>query len=175
MTHTVQDAEAAVARHPDDLATLSMAADLLMELDDPRGEDFAACLDGRMTAEEVMRRHPACRYAMYVAAWHMLVMPNRGDAARAEGLRLLAECGKAGSVEHGYWSGVPAKRKHIECVPESWWDAAVRPLYRDRQAFSDPITNRLALLDAYAAADPGTRRQWAEETRALTPTVEVAR
>jgi hypothetical protein len=49
VTHTVADAEAAIARHPTDLTQLSMAADLLTECGDPRGEDFAACLSGALS------------------------------------------------------------------------------------------------------------------------------
>ena len=207
MTHTIADAEAAIARHPDDLATLSMAADLLQELDDPRGEDFAACLDGRMTAEDLMRRHPACRYAMFVAAWameqceschrkrfvsyrelvyggtitHTCSCCASDPEARAEALRLLAECGKVGTQRpptnnwYFYWSLPDASPKERVC--DRWWHAAHdrHPAGNKHPLARDVISARLALLDAYAAADPDTRRQWAEETRALTPTVEVAR
>ncbi len=68
MIYTVKDADAAIRRSPQSLEELSKAADLLIELGDPRGEDFAACLDGRLGAEALMRRYPACVSAMFVAA-----------------------------------------------------------------------------------------------------------
>jgi hypothetical protein len=194
VTHTIADAEAAIARHPTDLTQLSMAADLMQELDDPRGADFAACLGGDLSAEELMRRHPADVSAMYVAAW---AMAGRGGCSRckgdgwvyagydggreecplcegtgnghegrlrAEALRLLAECGKVGrQSDEGpryFCHDVPAEEK----VYAGWWskaaDIALKTLFR---------VGRCHLLDAYAAADPDTRRQWADETRALTP------
>lgn len=211
MTHTVTDAEAAIARHPDDLMQLSMAADLLQELDDPRGEDFAACLAGTITAEEVMRRHPADVSAMYVAAWAMenkatrcprcrgtgrvYVYMGHGDfrddecwgcgkggrdfdriqLLRAEALRLLAECGKVGSIHppdpnwYFYWSIVDADPH--ELIGNEWW-AAANALAKSYLE-GDAVTARLDLLDAYAQADPDTRRRWAEEMRAMKPREEV--
>ena len=196
MTHTIADAEAAVARHPESLETLSMAADLLIEAGDPRGEDFAACLDGRLSAEKLMRRHPACRYAMFVAAWAMepsgcrwcggtgmIWPPGRGPGgahptwekcgacggspSRAEALRLLAECGKVGREEFGYddphgWEHEP---EFGECVVAlGWWRSVASRL--PSADWANPVTERLALLDAYATAGPDTRRRWAAETRA---------
>jgi len=201
VTHTVQDAEAAISRHPEALMQLSMAADLLIELDDPRGADFAACLAGDITGEEVMRRHQADVSAMYVAAWRMAAdheecpkceeyngvgqvpvdvngylgrmttcprcdgVGSNGNAARAEALRLLAECGKVGKEGCGYSA---VDRLGSSCnVPQQWFGAAIRPLWGN-DLFADNITNRLDLLDTYAHADPDTRRRWAKETRALT-------
>jgi len=206
MTHTVTDAEAAIARHPESLEQLCMATDLLIELDDPRGEDFAACLAGVITAEEVMRRHPADVSAMYVAAWAMdnlgrcgecrgtgrvYVYMGHGDfradecwgcvetgaafAARAEALRLLAECGKVGSIhppdpnQYFYWS-IVSSGTH-ERINWGWW-AAANALAKSHLE-GEAVSARLDLLDAYAKADPDTRRRWAYETRALTPREEV--
>lgn len=210
MTHTVTDAEAAIARHPESLEQLSIAADLLIELGDPRGEDFAACLVGTITAEEVMRRHPACRCAMFVAAlvmeskafrcricrgtgrvyvymghggfrddecWECTDGIETGVAfvARAEALRLLAECGKVGSIHPPdpnwffYWSIMDAYPH--ELISGEWWEAA-RELGKSFLE-GDAVSARLDLLDAYAKADPDTRRRWAEETRALAPREET--
>ena len=175
MTHTVTDAEAAIARHSDDLMQLSMAADLLIELDDPRGEDFAACLAGVITAEEVMRRHPADVSAMFVAAWamtqnalgyHCPGPPKCNQCSRAEALRLLAECGRVGEEGFGYditTSGAVGP----QVIPVDWYDPAFRA--RQFDFWWQVIPERLRLIDAYAQADPDTRRRWTEETRALTP------
>lgn len=204
MTHTIADAEAAIARHPECLETLSMAADLMIESGDPRGEDFAACLDGSLSAEEVMWRHPADVSAMYVAAWRMACEEDEcpkcqewngvgqvpddhnvrkttwstcprcngsgsnGKAARAEALRLLAECGKVGQSGFGYDCPVGHQEHpnyHMLAVPSGWWYAtAVDTLH---PSWTYPVQERFALLEAYAKADPDTRRRWAEETRAL--------
>ncbi len=210
MTHTIADAEAAIARHPTDLEQLSMAADLLQELGDPRGEDFAACLGGASSDEELMRKYPACRCAMFVAAWAMAdnrpcslcagrsgfrLCPDcchwsgrvpkscrcRGKrsikcecrderAARAEALRLLAECGKVGGHPSlGYKT--MAHMRDESSVSERWIDAALTYIPRGRSQY-EVVPIRFAMLCAYAAADPNTRRQWAEETRALTPTLK---
>lgn len=185
MTHAIADAEAAIARNPESLQELSKAADLLIEQGDPRGEDFAACLAGDMTAEQLMRQHPACRYAMFVAAWAMLApvrrCRDRGwkdcDAcetmeSQVEALRLLAECGKVGVVKEddviadtgGYFPPTPTRYK-AGSVATRWYEG-MRKLAGPNY---DTFDERLALLDAYAMADPETRRKWADETRALTP------
>lgn len=197
MTHTVADAEAAVARHPDSLEQLSKAADLLIELGDPRGEDFSACLAGDVTGEEVMRRHPACRYTMFVAAWAMVQCRlcqgvryvTHRDAvyggtitqtcsccaadpfARAEALRLLAECGRVGEDNenlgrdtYSYWS-IRAKPVFAR-VPFGWWYEADGSAGRGLWGRSR-VDSRLALIGAYAGAGPETRRLWADGTRKM--------
>lgn len=189
MTHTVTDAESAIARHPDDLMQLCMATDLLIELDDPRGEDFAACLAGVITAEEVMRRHPADVSAMFIAAWWLggyrgcqlcagsaafncgACGCNASSGGRAEALRLLAECGKVGEPGFGY-DDVLGHEPDSPCVVAShwWYDSN---LGVNCPGWADPVSERLALLDAYAKVDPDTRRRWADETRALTPREDV--
>lgn len=206
MTHTVRDAEAAIARHPECLETLCKAADLLIEAGDSRGEDFAACLDGRMGVEPLMRKYPACRYAMFVAAWPLSTRANctrcdgRGwyrdghDYNRttepceacgrtgrgklplyAEALRLLAACGKVGREGFGYDD--PVGREDDAdfialAVPTEWWLSV--SIDHTHPGWADPVSERLALLDAYAAADPDARRRWAEETRAMTAPAEVS-
>lgn len=200
MIATIEDAERAVRENPQDLRTLSMAADLLQDLGDPRGLDFAACLLGTITAEEVMRRHPADVTAMYYAAWSMSAncemcngtgfYPNEHNAdwslrctrcggnyfreGRAEALRLLAECGKVGRPAFGYDD--PLGREDDPdflqfVVPTGWWHACLELVgVEDRYR---PVGERLALLDAYAKADTDTRQRWAAETRALTAKEEV--
>jgi predicted nucleic acid-binding Zn-ribbon protein len=102
--------------------------------------------------------------------------------ARAEALRLLAECGKVGRPEFGYgrmgrrddapiYALRDEQKRDAPCrVSFDWFEAAdaLSPLTQNM------ISGRLRLLDAYAAADPDTRRRWAEETRALTPQTEGA-
>lgn len=193
MTHTTADAEAAIARHPESLEQLSMAADLLQELNDPRGEDFAACLGGEMSAEDLMRKWPADASAMFVAAWVIgnaawcarcgdrgtvwvegpsgsnepTVYPeecpwckgsSRGKYARAEALRLLAACGISGYESK---TGPGSSHYQRQGVSADWVAETIG------KGAIGAIPRRLALLDAYAAADPDTRRRWAEETRAL--------
>ena len=201
MTHTIADAEDAIRRYPECLVTLSMAADLLIEQGDRRGEDFSLCLQGGVTGEELMRRHPADVSAMFVAAWRLAGadvtgacgrarcdvrfdgpqgwcplcrgsgVESNGNAARAEALRLLAECGKAGMIDavegwYFYWS-IP-DRPDGERVCSGWWHATRGTRESgEHQLLKDTVSARLALLDAYAAADPDTRRRWAEETRAM--------
>ncbi len=207
MIATIEDAERAVRENPQDLRTLSMAADLLQDLGDPRGEDFAACLLGTITAEEVMRRYSADVTAMYYAAWAMAKEEDEcstcrewigvgqipddhsvrkttwstcpqcrgtgsnGNAARAEALRLLAECGKVGRPGFGYDDPFGREDDHDFLqfvVPAGWWYTCLELVgVEDRYR---PVGERLALLDAYAAADTDTRRQWAAETRALSAT-----
>lgn len=196
MTHTVADAEAAIARHPTDLTQLAMAADLLIEAGDPRGEDFAACLAGDLTGEELMRRHPADVSAMYVAAWEMssncgtcngagfYPKPDNPEwvlrcercggnyfrEARAEALRLLAECGKVGEGFTGYFAYGSPKGT----ISGGWYREAIYPHEDNRLIYCQVIPERLALLDAYAKVDPDTRYRWAAETRALSvQSVEV--
>jgi len=193
VTHTIADAEAAIARNPESLEQLCMATDLLIEAGDPRGEDFAACLAGTITAEEVMRRHPADVSAMYVAAWAMssncgmcngagfYLDPANADwclpcercggsyfrEARAEALRLLAECGKVGINRGGYWGPCIPSAPPVSVVPLNWlWSA-------NPELDGEPVSLRMRLLDAYAQADPDTRRRWTEETRAMKPREEV--
>ncbi len=218
MITTIEDAERAVRENPQDLRTLSMAADLLQDRGDPRGEDFAACLLGTITAEEVMRRHPADVTAMYYAAWrmervdemcescdgegwHRTRNPHTGwfgevecatcdgtgrgnwdNTARAEALRLLAECGKVGEAKGdgvgGYWGldvyqsyfGPPNEFLPSAVVPTDWADTA-RLGTVDVEC--DRVPARLALINTYAKADPDTRQRWAAETRALTAKEEV--
>lgn len=224
MITTIEDAERAVRENPQDLRTLSMAADLMQELDDPRGFDFAACLLGTITADEVMRRHPADVTAMYYAAWSMdrtdemceecngvgrvkttggvtfrgpsdsmwaLRCPtcdgtghdNRNNAARAEALRLLAECGKVGATESpvykgscGYWPPNPTTGYRPwpddSTVSEEWFDSMCGHR-NDAYDPDEPVDCRLWLLDTYAKADTGTRQRWAAKTRALTAKEEV--
>lgn len=198
MTHTVADAEAAIRRNPESLEELSKATDLMIEAGDPRGEDFAACLSGDLSPEDVQRRHPADTSAMFVAAWAMAAGVPCGcrtdyfctrppcqecdaDAmirqpVKAEALRLLAECGKVGTIRepgphwYFYWS-IPEAHPH-EKISDEWWSAG-----RDlRRSFleKDAVTARMDLLDAYARAAPDTRKRWAKETRALTPREETA-
>lgn len=195
--HSIADAEAAIRRAPTSVEQLSMAADLLIDLGDPRGEDFAACLNGRLSGEELQRRHPACTSAMFVAALAM-----SGEAcSRCEGSGFTTSGGYDGT--HGLdgpeceWCNWYGDRRneaealrllaecgrvgsehhgywsdvlpcnHGECVPVSWWDVAIKPLHRNHQAFHDRVRNRVALIDAYANADAATRQRWSEETRRL--------
>lgn len=204
MTHTIADAEAAIARHPESLEELSKAADLLIEQGDPRGEDFSPCLAGGLTAEELMRRHPADVSAMFVAAWRLAgegdecsechdetgewtgfvrPTPNYGSswvpclacrgsklgaaaAARADALRLLAECGKVGCHPSLGYRTLPRLRDPAS-VPGDWIEETLIARTRPPCQY-ETVRLRSGLLDAYAAADPDTRRRWAEETRALT-------
>jgi len=207
VTHTIADAEAAIARNPQSLEELSRAADLLIEHGDPRGEDFSLCLQGGLTADELMRRHPACRCAMFVAAWSMegkvfrckkcsgsgraYIYTGHGDcqegdcwacldgietgfdfAARAEALRLLAECGKVGMTREADW--IADVGGYFPETSQSYAAGSVATIWYEgmrRLAGSNchAVRERFALLDAYADADPETRRRWADETRALTP------
>lgn len=213
MTHTVADAEAAIRRHPESLEELSRAADLFIEQGDPRGEAFAACLSGGLTAEELMRQFPADVSAMFVAAWALDackwcrgaglgsyedgnyggMIPEtcscrRGGraSARAEALRLLAACGKVGEemvceptgghfVAGGYWGPDAGRDTNSQgtTVAVFWYARMSANFETVNHLLFNRLVNRLALLDAYATADPGTRRRWAEETRALAAKGEV--
>lgn len=103
---------------------------------------------------------------------------SNGNSLRAEALRLLAECGKVGEksttpkFDGGYWGqdvydsyAGPPEDFTIDCVVSTKWADTANlgtvhvPLC--------PIAARIALMDAYAAADPATRERWARETRAL--------
>jgi hypothetical protein len=103
-----------------------------------------------------------------------VVFVSNGNSARAEYLRILAECGKVGvsdseSAFFSYWSrsDCPAKGR----VPNSMLDEALRTLSVRNERIT-VVGERIALMDAYAAADPATRERWARETRALVPGVD---
>jgi hypothetical protein len=98
---------------------------------------------------------------------------SNGNSARAEYLRILAECGKVGDTSgefvanYAYWS--ISDRPHEMRVPDSIWNAAAEMVGGEGLYGLSVISNRLALMDAYAAADQPTRERWARETRALVP------
>jgi hypothetical protein len=105
---------------------------------------------------------------------------SNGNSLRAESLRLLAECGKVGAPRRevspvhwlgGYWHDCAEDVSELGTV-STGWVKSVDEFGRqyDSADYYDPITNRLTLLDAYAAADQPTRERWARETRALVPT-----
>jgi hypothetical protein len=104
-----------------------------------------------------------------------VVFVSNGNSLRAEYLRILAECGKVGvsdseSAFFSYWSrsDCPAKGR----VPNSMLDEALRTL----SVLDERITvvgERLALMDAYAAADLATRQEWERKTRAMVPGVDT--
>jgi hypothetical protein len=103
-----------------------------------------------------------------------VVFVSNGNSARAEALRLLAECGKVGAKNYGYGDRGIADETMAgsASVADGWLHTAMRPFCpSDEGDFYGIITNRLALIDAYAAADQPTRERWARETRALVPRV----
>ncbi len=67
----------------------------------------------------------------------------------------------------------PKESDYWRRVSQAWYDSLTlgERLVAKNQG---PVAFRLALLDAYAAADPDTRRRWAEETRQLTAKPEEA-
>jgi hypothetical protein len=98
---------------------------------------------------------------------------SNGNSLRAEALRLLAECGKVGHEEEGYfYPGTTRPGSDREAVSHGWYEDSL-PRIEGRVVAAD--IHRLALMDAYAAADPATRERWARETRALVPGVECVR
>jgi Zn finger protein HypA/HybF involved in hydrogenase expression len=93
---------------------------------------------------------------------------SNGNSARAEALRLLAECGKVGHEEEGYfYPGTTRPGSDREAVSHGWYEDSL-PRIEGRVVAAD--IHRLALMDAYAAADQPTREWWARETRALAVT-----
>lgn len=91
---------------------------------------------------------------------------SNGNSARAEALRLLAECGKVGGHPTiGYRT--MAHMNDESSVPTGWSEAAFSTHVRPPNQYQT-IPIRVGLLDAYAEASPETRRAWAAETRALT-------
>lgn len=107
-----------------------------------------------------------------------LAFVSNGNSLRAEYLRILAECGKMGISEHrmissnGYWGHSDQTRGTAGTVPSDLFNAAKG---LDSSNFGDVVAERLALMDAYAAADQPTRERWARETRALVPGVTCER
>jgi hypothetical protein len=83
---------------------------------------------------------------------------SNGNSLRAEALRLLAECGCHGAYENG---NPKRSRYESQGVVGEWVEQTI-----GINAIG-VIPRRLALLDAYAAADRPTREAWARETRRL--------
>jgi hypothetical protein len=94
---------------------------------------------------------------------------SNGNSARAEALRLLAECGKVGMGGVGYYSE-DGDEASEGLVSDDWYMASCER--RRPQDFAVIVPERLNLMDAYAAADQPTRERWARETRALVPGVD---
>lgn len=105
---------------------------------------------------------------------HATGFVSNGNSLRAEALRLLAECGKCGDVIYGY---VKAKADGVvnnraatveNGLPDCVFDALEWQLleWGFPKRYS-AVDIRLAILDAYAAADRPTREAWAREMRKL--------
>jgi hypothetical protein len=100
---------------------------------------------------------------------------SNGNSLRAEALRLLSECGKVGISEYsivssnGYWGHDDYTKGTAGTVPSDLFNACNG---LDISTFGDVVAERIALMDAYAAADQPTRERWARETRALAPGVD---
>lgn len=128
-----------------------------------------------MTDDDIraaMTALPECTLTMLVCADAIEERGGIRDGLRAEGLRLLAECGKVGyyGLNYTYWSieKQPADRR----VPEVWW---IRADSIGPGLWMTPVVDsRLALIDAYADATDAERDRWQSETRALTPVTAVS-
>jgi hypothetical protein len=99
---------------------------------------------------------------------------SNGHSLRAEYLRILAECGKVGCdsedvLNRGYWGPSTQDPPHTT-VPDDLINSCDITM-----GSHDLIAERLALMDAYAAADQPTRERWARETRALGPVATCER
>jgi hypothetical protein len=100
-----------------------------------------------------------------------VVFLSNGNSLRAEALRLLAECGKVGKENFGYddefgHERTPGSDKWT--MPRWWWCAALHKV--SEVDLNSVIAERLALMDAYAAADLATRQEWEGKTWELVPT-----
>lgn len=108
------------------------------------------------------------RYTMSCPACHGAGVVSNGNAARGDALELLGECGKCGFHPMGYASERGQKKSAFDygrfAVPGSWWQKS-EPF---RPSKWETIAERLALMNAYAAADQETRERWAAETRELS-------
>ena len=94
---------------------------------------------------------------------------SNGNSARAEALRLLAECGKTGGSDEGSESlGHWSYRVEVKSwVPRDWLQEALVVMTRNGETVTR-VGERVRMMDAYAKASPETRRAWAEATRKLT-------
>jgi hypothetical protein len=169
---TIPEAIEAMRRNvgaPNEAGAMLVLADVWEEADGmtPCGCDDGSIDTGGCTpwGEPICAACDLCDGAGYV---------SNGNSLRAEYLRILAECGKVGvsdseSAFFSYWSrsDCPAKGR----VPNSVLDEALRTLSVRNERIT-VVGERIALMDAYAAADPATRERWARETRALVPGVD---